>query len=117
MSHRARELSPGPLSLLEIALLGPLAALVVLWLVPSAVGFEWQCLGTSGVERVPGDTYLAAVVVLGTFGWLLVMVGAIYAQIADSRRVAVLLPLAWFGVFVAGSVIAALSIGAQICPS
>jgi hypothetical protein len=55
--------------------------------------------------------------VFGTFGWLLVLVGALYAQITESRRLAVLLPLAWFAVFVSVAVSAALAMGSQSCPA
>src|SRR5574341_1315784 len=108
MHHRIRHIEPGPLSFLEILVLGPLAALLTIWIVPGVVGIEWQCLGSSGIQRVGGDTYLSTIVVLGTFGWMLVTVGAVYAQIAESRRLAVVLPIAWFAVFVAGALIAGL---------
>lgn len=117
MKHRIAHLEPGPLSLLEILVLGPLAALFTIWLVPSIVGIEWQCIGTAGVEHVGGDTYLSTIVVLGTFGWLLVTVGAIYAQIAESHRLAVLLPLGWFAAFVTGALVIGLSLGPVSCPA
>jgi hypothetical protein len=88
----------------------------VLWVVPSGLGIEWKCIGGSGVVRVSGDSYLAGVMVAETFGWLAVTAGAIYAQIADSRRFAVLLPVAWFVALVGGALVAALSIGSQLCP-
>jgi len=106
----------GVLSVLEILVLGLLSAFVVLQLVPATVGIEWQCVGTYGVQRIAGDSYLDAASVVGTFGWLAVAAGVLYAQIAESRRLAVLLPLAWFGVFVSGSVITAISMGPQLCP-
>jgi hypothetical protein len=115
MKHRIEHVAPGALSLLEILVLGPLAAFLTIWLVPGLVGLEWQCVGTSGVQRVGGDTYLSAVVVAGTFGWLLVMVGAIYAQIGESRRLAAVLPLVWFSAFVAGALIYALALGPESC--
>jgi hypothetical protein len=117
MRHRIGHLEPGPLSLLEILVLGPLAAFLTLWLVPDLVGIEWQCLGTSGVERLSGDTYLSTIVVLGTFGWMLVMLGAVYAQIAESRRMAAVLPAVWFTVFVAVALIYGLALGPQSCPA
>ena len=117
MTHRIAHLEPGPVSLLEILFLGPLAALFTLWLVPSLVGIEWQCASALGVVHVGGDTYLSTIVVFGTLGWLLVMVGAIYAQIAESHRLAVLLPLGWFAAFVAGALLIGLSLGPVSCPA
>lgn len=49
----------GPLSVLEILVLGPLAAYLVLRVIPSTFGVEWECVGEYGRERVVGDSYLA----------------------------------------------------------
>lgn len=106
----------GLVALLEILALGVLAAWLVLWVVPSAFQIEWDCVSTSGARRVGGDSYAAAVVLAGTFGWLLVAIGVISAQIAESRRATLLLPLAWFAVFVVAALVAAAAMGAQPCP-
>jgi hypothetical protein len=107
----------GLAAFLEIALLGPLAALLVLWAIPRLFGIESECvLQSGGVEHGVGDSYQAGVAVFGTFGWLLVSIGVVFARIADSRRSAVLLPLAWFLLFVAAALIVAMAIGPQPCP-
>ena len=116
-ASRPHERLSAYLGVLEILVLGPLAALIVLWLIPATFEIEWRCVGQAGVQRVSGDAYIAAVVVAGTFGWLLVLIGEIYAHIAESQRLALLLPIAWFAVFVAAALIAAISMGSQLCPS
>ncbi len=114
---RSRHVGAGFLSVLEIIVLGLLAAYVVLLLIPSALTIESDCVGALGRERITGDSYFAAVAVVGTFGWLAVGVVAIYAQIADWPRLALLLPLAWFVVFVSASLIVAAAISPQLCAS
>ncbi|MEX2613507.1 MAG: hypothetical protein WD380_08005 [Gaiellaceae bacterium] len=103
--------------MLEIIVLGLLAAYVVLLLIPSAFRIESDCVGEYGRERITGDSYVAAAAVVGTFGWLAVTAGAIYAQIAESTRLSLLLPLAWFVFFVGGFLVIAAAIGPQLCPS
>jgi hypothetical protein len=110
-------LHAGRLSLLEIVVLGPLAAFLVLRVIPSTFGIEWECFGEYGRERVVGDSYLAGASVAGTFGWLLVIVGVLYAQIAESRRLVVLLPLVWFLVLVLTSLGVAASMETPLCRS
>jgi hypothetical protein len=110
-------ISAGSLALLEILVLGPIAALVVLRFVPDAFAIESECFGAGGSQRVAGDTYNAGMVVAGTFGWLFVLVGVVFAEIAESRRVTVLLPIVWFVALVVTSLLAALAIGSQPCPS
>jgi hypothetical protein len=100
-----------------ILVLGSLAAWFVLFVIPTAFTIESDCLGEYGLERITGDSYFAAAAVVGTFGWLAVTAGAIYAQIAESTRLALLLPIAWFVVFVGGFLIIAAAIGPQLCPS
>jgi len=114
-SHRSRSLPLGLLCALEILVLGPLAALLVLWVIPSAFEIEWACVGASGVLHQAGDSYAAGFGVAGTFGWIAVVVGAIFASIAEVRWLPVVLPLAWFLALVAGSLVAAASIGPQPC--
>lgn len=114
--RRSRRLGAGSLSALEILVLGPLAAYLVLLVIPSAFDIESQCVGEFGAEQITGDTYFAGASVFGAFGWLAVVVGVIAAQIAESPRVAVLLPIAWFAVFVGGALVVAATIGPQLCP-
>jgi hypothetical protein len=89
----------------------------VLLLIPSAFTIESDCVGEYGLERITGDSYFAAAAVVGTFGWLAVAAAAIYAQIVESTRLALVLPFAWFVVFVGGLLVFAAAIGPQLCPS
>ena len=66
MFHHLRNLSSASLGLLEILVLGPLAAFLVVYLIPSQVGLDWNCVGAFGPQRLSGDTYVAGVMVLGT---------------------------------------------------
>jgi hypothetical protein len=103
--------------MLEILVLGSLAAYLVLLAIPAAFTIESDCVGSYGLERVSGDSYFAAAVVLGTFGWVGVAMGALFAQIAESARTALLLPAVWFVVFVGGFLVAAAAMGPRPCPS
>ncbi len=114
-SHRSQSVPLGLVCALEILVLGSLAALLVLWVIPSAFEIEWACVGVSGVLHQAGDSYVAGFGVAGTFGWLAVFVIAIFANIAEVRWLPVVLPLAWFLTLVAGSLVAAASIGPQPC--
>jgi hypothetical protein len=89
----------------------------VLLVIPSAFTIESECVGEYGRQRITGDSYFAAAAVVGTFGWLAVAAAAIYAQIAESTRLALLLPFAWFVIFVGGFLVFAAAIGPQLCPS
>jgi hypothetical protein len=100
-----------------ILVLGSLAAALVLLVIPSAFTIESNCVGESGRERITGDSYFAAAAAVGTAGWLAVAAAAIYAQIAESTRLALLLPFAWFVIFVGGFLVFAVAIGPQLCPS
>jgi len=113
--HRSRSLPSGLLCGLEILVLGPLAALLVLWVIPSAFEIEWACVGAYGVLRQAGDSYVAGFGVAGTFGWLAVFVAAIFANIAEVRWLPIVLPVAWFLALVAASLVVAASIGPQPC--
>lgn len=107
----------GLLAAIEIFFLGLLAAFLVLWTIPAAFDIEWSCVSSEGVARRSADSYGDGVVLAGTLGWLLVGVAALLAIIGEQRRVAALLPLAWFAAFVAGALVAAAAIGPQLCPS
>ena len=113
---RSRHIGPGLLGATEILVLGALAAFLVLWVIPSAFSIESDCIGAFGFERTAGDAYVAASVVVGTFGWLAVAVGAIYARIVESSRLSVLLPIAWFAIFVGGFLVGAALLGPELCP-
>ena len=113
--HGSRSLPSGLLCGLEILVLGPLAALLVLWVIPSAFEIEWACVGAYGVLRQAGDSYVAGFGVAGTFGWLAVFVAAIFANIAEVRWLPIVLPVAWFLALVAASLVVAASIGPQPC--
>ncbi len=67
--------------------------------------------------RTNGDRYVAGFVVLGTFGWLAVATGTIFASIVDKRRLVVLLPLAWFLAFSLPAFVVGMAIGPAPCPS
>lgn len=117
MSHHLRKPSSASLGLLEILVLGPLAAFLVVYLIPSLVGLDWNCVGAFGPQRLSGDTYIAGMMVLGTFGWLLVGIGVLLAQIAESERLAVLLPVSWFLLLVFSSLAISAAMGPESCPS
>jgi hypothetical protein len=110
-------LPAGPLAALEMVLLGALAAVLVLYVFPRAFAIESQCVGPTGQVTTAGDTYVAAVVVLGTLGWIGVFLGALYGSIAERRGLVLLLPLAWFVVLVATAFIVAALVGPAPCPS
>lgn len=105
------ERAPG----LEIVVLAPLAAVLVLWLIPSLFQVEWACAGPLAAARTPGDTYIATITVLGTVGWLIVLPATLLASVTGSHRMAAILPLAWFAALVVGATIWAASIGPQLC--
>jgi hypothetical protein len=111
-----RRFPVGSLSVLEILVLGPLAAFLVLHVIPSAFGVEWECVGEYGRERVAGDSYLAGFSVAGTFGWIAVIVGVLFAQIGESKNLVLLLPIVWFVVLVLTALLVAASMGSQLCP-
>ena len=117
MSRHLRKPSSASLGLLEIVVLGPLAAFLVVYLIPSLMGLDWNCVGAFGPQRLSGDTYIAGVMVLGTLGWLLVALGVLFAQIAESERLAVLLPVAWFLLLVLSSLVISAAMGPKYCPS
>ena len=102
--------------MLEILVLGPIAAVLVIGFIPSQFGVDWQCVGANGVQRVSGDTYLSGMIVAGTLGWFLVALGVLFAQIAESERLAVLLPVVWFFVLVVSAFALSAAIGSDLCP-
>jgi hypothetical protein len=104
------------LSTLEFLVLGPLAAVLVLVLIPRASGIESSCSGPFGLVSTEGDTYVGAMVALGTFGWIATFLGVVYASIAESRAAVLLLPAVFFAVLVLAGLVAATVIGPSHCP-
>ncbi len=107
---------PGWLSVVELIVLAPAAGILVFGVVPSAFDVEWGCLGGFGVTRTDGDTYLAGFASIMAFGWLLVLVGIVYAEISDNRRAAAAIPAVWFATLVALAIVWAAAIGPDRCP-
>jgi hypothetical protein len=114
-SHR--RLTAGTLSLVEILVLAPLAAILAFWLIPKAFGIEWSCVTGTGIGNTDGDSFAENVAVFGTIGWFVVFIGTLFAHIADRERLAAILPIAWFLVLIAAMTIAAASIGPVPCPA
>ena len=59
---------------------------------------------------------MAAFALLGSLGWVVAFLGAIYASIADRRGVVLLLPLVWFAVLVLSALAVAAWLGPVPCP-
>ena len=116
-SHRSRrhELPWGWACVAEIAILAPLAAVVVLGVVPSAFDIEWECVRGYGVVRTVGDSYLTSFAVIGAVGWVGVVAATLYAHISERPRVAAALPLVWFAALVTSSLVAGVAIGPATC--
>ena len=55
-SRPRRRPSAGALSLIEVLVLAPLAALLAFWLIPKVFGVEWSCVSGSGVGNTAGDS-------------------------------------------------------------
>ncbi|GIU95368.1 MAG: hypothetical protein KatS3mg012_1825 [Gaiellaceae bacterium] len=109
-------LSSERLMWIEVVVLAPLAAILVLLAFPSWFEIDWGCVSTTtGVMRTAGDAYIATFGVLGTLGWLLVVMAALFANVTGSSRFAAYLPVAWFTALVTSALIAAAAIGPQIC--
>jgi hypothetical protein len=106
----------GWLSVLEVLVLAPTAAYLVLKAIPSAIKVEWECMTDAGRVRSEGDSSQAAFAAIGTFGWIAVLAAIVYAEIFEAFRLVALLPLAWFTVLVAAAFVAAVAIGPAPCP-
>jgi hypothetical protein len=115
--HRSLRVSAGWLSLVELIVLVPVAGILVFAVVPSAFDVEWSCLGGFGVQRTDGDAYFDAFATIMAVGWFLVLVGIVYAEIADNQRAAALIPVVWFAILVAMSLVSAAAIGPELCPA
>lgn len=115
MSRLAR-IPPGLVSAVGFALLGPLAAVLVLVVFPRVFGIDSACVTATGSVTTDGDVYVSAFAVLGTAGWLAVFLGVVYASIAERTRAVMLLPAAWFAALVAAALVAAALVGPAPCP-
>ena len=115
--HQRRCALPPALSVVEILVLAPVAAILALWVIPGAFEIEWSCVGRYGVQATRGDSFGDAVTVGGTLGWLAVFVAVLFAHIAERPRLAALLPVVWFAVLILTTLIAAATIGPAPCPS
>ena len=115
-SQVRRKLPTGALILVETLVLAPLAALLAFWLIPNAFGVEWSCVTGTGIRNAGGERFAENVAVFGTVGWFAVLLGALFAQIADRERLAAALPVAWFVLLVTAMTIAAAAIGPAPCP-
>ncbi|MDW8339624.1 MAG: hypothetical protein RMM28_10855 [Thermoleophilia bacterium] len=115
-SHHRSWLSPERVLWAEVLVLAPVAALLVLLLIPSWFELGWGCIGTeTGVLRTAGDLYIAAFGVVGTLGWLLVVMAALFANVTGASRAAALLPGAWFAVLVGSALVFAAAVGPAPC--
>ncbi len=115
--RRSLRVSAGWLSLVELIVLIPLAGILVFGVVPSAFDVEWNCPGGFGVQHTDGDAYLDAFATIMAVGWFLVLVGIVYAEIADNQRAAAVIPVVWFAILVAMSLVSAAAIGPELCPA
>lgn len=114
-SRLRRGLTPERVTGFEVLVLAPLAAVLVLWLIPEWFQITWGCVSATGVGHTPGDTYITTFAVFGTLGWLLVAMAALFANVTGANRFAQLLPVAWFAVLVGGAAVSAATIGPAIC--
>ena len=112
---RLHRVPVGLVSLASMLVLGVLAAFLVVDVIPRLFTIEPSCVSAGGWQGSTGESYFDAVMVIGTFGWLGVAVGAIYASIADRRRVVLLLPVAWFLALVTFALTLAIVVGPAIC--
>jgi hypothetical protein len=115
--RRGRRLAVSSFGLLALVLLGPLSVALVMFAIPEAFDVEWACVGPTGVTSREGDVYADLTAVAGAFGWIVVLIGVLFAQIAERPLVARLLPIAWFGALVGGAAVAAALIGPAPCPA
>jgi hypothetical protein len=113
--RRRLSLSSDQVMWIEVLVLAPLAAILVLLAIPSWFEIEWGCVSITGATRTAGDTYIATFAVLGTLGWLLVVMVALFVNVTGTSRVAPYLPIGWFTALVASALVTAATIGPQLC--
>jgi hypothetical protein len=114
-SRLRRGLTPERVTGVEVLVLAPLAAILVLWLIPTWFQIDWGCVSATGVGHTSGDTYITTFAVFGTLGWLLVAMAALFANVTGANRFAQFLPVVWFAVLVGGAAVTAATIGPAIC--
>lgn len=107
----------GAVSALEFLVLGPLAAVLVLAVIPQRFEIESSCVGRLGYVGTVGDTYVASVSALATLAWIVTFLAVIYASIGEMRAAVVVLPAACFSAVVLGALAAAVAVGPALCPA
>ena len=105
----------GLLTGLEVVALAVISGGLILDVFPSVFDVEWGCGGTSGEMHTAADTYVAAFAVGGALGWLAAAAVTAVLHAAGRRWLALLTPLAWFGVLVLVALAIASSIGPLTC--
>jgi hypothetical protein len=115
--HRLRrpKMPWGGLAAFEFFALALLSGMLVLVILPGMFDVEWGCFGPTGGERTAADTYVGVFAVGGALGWLVTGGLTAVAYSTGRRGLALLFPLAWFGVLVLTSLIVAVSIGPLPC--
>ena len=98
----------------EIVILGPVAAIVVLGIVPATFGIEWFCV-FEGAEAKGADYYWDTFSIVTPVTWLALVVAAISTHTRGLRNVAAALPVVWFVLLVASSFVVGASLGSQPC--
>jgi hypothetical protein len=114
-SRLRRGVTPERVTGIEVLVLAPLAAILVLWLIPEWFQIDWGCVSASGLGHTSGDTYITVFAVFGTLGWLLVAMAALFANVTGSNRLAQLLPVIWFALLVGSAAVTAATVGPAIC--
>ena len=108
----------GAVSALELVLLSPLSAILVVVEIPRSFGIQSACLVAGvGVVRVRGDLYVEGFTVLGAVGWLAVFAAMLFAGIGERRVIMLLLPALWFATYVLAALAVAVPVGPAPCPT
>ena len=101
------------LSAAGIVILGPLGLILVLFVIPDAVGIEWFCLFDESTREA--DRYAAGEAIMTATTWIALVVGTIRAHKAGRTSLGAALPPVWFTLTVGASLVLAASIGSQPC--
>jgi hypothetical protein len=104
----------GGLVALEFFGLAVFSGVLVLGKFPGMFDVEWDCFGPTAT-RTAADTYIGAFAVGGALSWLVAGALTALAYSSGHRRLALLVPLAWFVVLVLTSFVVAASIGPLPC--
>jgi hypothetical protein len=105
----------GLLAGLEVLALALLSGWLVLDLYPSAFDLHWGCVSSSGELHSSADTYIAVFAVGGALGWLVAAAATAIAHASGKRRVAAVIPIAWFALLSLGALAVAQHIGPITC--